>query len=190
MTSPRSAMIGPPQPPLQEPGACGLQQLPQLRDPQPYQEAIRTAIGGGLGLSGMVVFADWAGLPLEVVPFTTSIVLVMAAPDSGQAQPRNIIGGHVLSALSGLVVASVFGTNPWLAGLAVAVSIAGMHFTGTLHPPAGINALLFVSMNLSWQFVLMPVAVSAVGLVAFAFLYHHLTAPGRWPRSWSAPVRQ
>ena len=160
------------------------------RDPQPYQEAIRTAIGGGLGLSVMVVLADWAGLPLEVVPFTTSIVLVMAAPDSGQAQPRNIIGGHVLSALSGLVVASVFGTNPWLAGLAVAVSVAGMQLTGTLHPPAGINALLFVSMNLTWQFVLMPVAVGAVGLVAFAFLYHQLTARGRWPRSWWAPVRQ
>jgi CBS-domain-containing membrane protein len=151
---------------------------------------MRAAIGGGLGLSLMVAFASWARLPLEAVPFTTSIVLVMAAPESGQAQPRNIIGGHLLSALSGLIVWMVFGTNPLLVGPAVALSIAAMQLTGTLHPPAGINAVLFVSMQLSWQFVLMPVAVGALGLVAFAFLYHRLTAPGRWPQSWWAPLRQ
>src|SRR5260221_228381 len=97
-------------------GACGTKQLTQLRDPQPYQEAIRTAIGGGLGLSGMVVLADWAGLPLEVVPFTTSIVLVMAAPDSGRAQPRNIIRGHGLSWLSGRVGGAGVGRDPARAG--------------------------------------------------------------------------
>ena len=158
--------------------------------PRAYARAIRGAIGGGLGLSLMVAFANWTDLPLEAVPFTTSIVLVMAAPESDQAQPRNIIGGHVLSALSGLVVWMALGTNPLLAGPAVALSIAAMQLTGTLHPPAGINAMLFVSLQLSWKFLLMPVAVGALGLVAFAFLYHRLTAPGRWPRSWWAPLRQ
>jgi CBS-domain-containing membrane protein len=158
--------------------------------PRAYAQAARTAIGGGLGLSVMVAFASWAHLPLEAVPFTTSIVLVMAAPESDQAQPRNIIGGHLVSALSGLVIWTVFGTNPLLIGPAVALSIAAMQLTGTLHPPAGLNAVLFVSMHLSWQFVLMPVAVGALGLVAFAFLYHRLTAPGRWPKSWWAPLRQ
>src|SRR5260221_7967710 len=131
-------------------GACGPKQLTQLRDPQPYQEAIRTAIGGGLGLSGMVVLADWAGLPLEVVPFTTSIVLVMAAPDSGQAQPRNIIGGHVLSALSGLVVASGFCTNPWLARLAGGGRRARQPPTRPLPPPAGKKTLAVPSVETSW----------------------------------------
>ena len=151
-----------------------------------YAQAIKAAVGGGLGLSLMVAFADWSHLAVEAVPFTTSIVLVMAAPESGQAQPRNIIGGHLLSALSGLVIWMVFGTNPLLAGPAVALSIAAMQLTGTLHPPAGINAVLFVTMHLSWQFVLMPVAVGALGLVAFAYVYHRLTAPGRWPKSWWA----
>lgn len=155
-----------------------------------YAQALKAAIGGGLGLSLMVAFARWSHLPLEAVPFTTSIVLVMAAPESAQAQPRNIIGGHLLSALSGLVVWMVFGTNPLLAGPAVALSIAAMQLTGTLHPPAGINAVLFVTMHLSWQFVLMPVAVGALGLVAFAFVYHRLTAPGCWPKSWWAPSRK
>jgi CBS-domain-containing membrane protein len=151
-----------------------------------YAQAIKAAVGGGLGLSLMVAFADWSHLAVEAVPFTTSIVLVMAAPESGQAQPRNIVGGHLLSALSGLVICMVFGTNTLLAGPAVALSIAAMQLTGTLHPPAGINAVLFVTMHLSLQFVLMPVAVGALGLVAFAYVYHRLTAPGRWPKSWWA----
>ena len=164
----------------------------RARDPRhalsARRQAVRTAIGGGLGLSLMVVFAGWARLPLETVPFTTSIVLVMAAPESGQAQPRNIVGGHVLSALSGLVVWTIFGTTPYAAGVALALSIAAMQLTDTLHPPAGANAVLFVSMSLSWQFVLVPVAVGAIGLVAFAYLYHRLTASGCWPRSWWAPL--
>jgi CBS-domain-containing membrane protein len=124
------------------------------------------------------------GLPLLVVPFTTSIVLVMAAPESAQAQPLNIVGGHLLSALSGLVVATLFGSDPWLAAVAVALSIAAMQLTSTLHPPAGINALLMVTANVSWTFVLIPVAVGALMLVAFAYVYHRLAWPGRWPRSW------
>jgi CBS-domain-containing membrane protein len=156
-----------------------------LEAPHACAQAMRTAIGGGLGLSLMVAFASWARLLLEAVPFTTSIVLVMAAPESGQTQPRNIIGGHLLSALSGLLVRMVFGTNPFLAGLAVALSIAAMQLTGTLHPPAaGINAVLFVSLKRSWPFVPVPVAVGALGLVAFAFLYHRLAAPGRRSQFW------
>src|SRR5690348_12520872 len=133
---------------------------------------MKAAIGGGLGLSLMVGLASWSHLPLEAVPFTTSVVLVMSSPESVQAQPRNIIGGHLLSALSGLALYTVFGTNPLLAGPAVALCIAAMQLTDTLHPPAGINAVLFVTMPTSWHFVLMPVAAGAFGLVAFAFLYH------------------
>jgi CBS-domain-containing membrane protein len=154
----------------------------------PLRRAITTSIGGRLGISLMVALAHWGGLPLEAVPFTTSVVLVMAAPESLQAQPRNIVGGHLLSALSGLCVSFAFGTNPWFAGLAVALSIAAMQLTRTLHPPAGINALLFFTMKLSWVFVLMPVAAGALLLVAFAFVYHRLTRSQPWPRSWWAPL--
>lgn len=149
-----------------------------------FTRAVITAAGGGLGIGAMVAFAKLFGLPLLVVPFTTSIVLVMAAPESAQAQPLNIVGGHLLSALSGLVVAMLFGSDPWLAAVAVALSIAAMQLTGTLHPPAGINALLMVTANVSWTFVLIPVAVGALMLVAFAYVYHRLAWPGRWPRSW------
>jgi CBS-domain-containing membrane protein len=151
------------------------------------RRTLATSIGGGLGILLMVALATWSGLPLEAVPFTTSVVLVMAAPESPQAQPRNIVGGHILSALAGLLVWLALGTSPWAAGLAVALSIAAMQLTRTLHPPAGIHALLFVTMKLSWIFVLVPVAAGALMLVGFAFVYHRFTQ-SRWPRSWWAPL--
>src|ERR1700754_4403639 len=92
---------------------------PARRAPRAYA-AMRAAIGGGLGLSLMVAFAGWSHLPLEAVPFTTSIVLVMSSPESAQAQPRNIVGGHILCALSGLAVWTLFGPNVLLIGPAVA----------------------------------------------------------------------
>jgi CBS-domain-containing membrane protein len=146
--------------------------------------AFITAVGGGLGIGAMVGLARFAGLPLLIVPFTTSIVLVMAAPDSIQAQPRSIIGGHILSVLCGLCILFLFGNDPWLAPLAIGLSIIVMQLTDTLHPPAGINALLMVTANVSWTFVLIPVTAGAIILVAFAYVYHRLTWPGGWPRSW------
>jgi CBS-domain-containing membrane protein len=151
--------------------------------------AFITAVGGGLGIGAMVGLGALADFPLAVVPFTTSIVLVMAPPESRQAQPRSIVGGHVLSALCGLAVLVLFGDNPWLAALAVGLSIAAMQLTDTLHPPAGINAVLMVTANVSWKFVLVPVTAGALILVGFAYLYHRLTWPGGWPRSWwSSPT--
>jgi CBS-domain-containing membrane protein len=145
-----------------------------------------TAVGGGLGIALMVALAELARIPLEAVPFVTSIVLVMASPEMPLTQPRNIIGGHIVCALAGLAVWLVVGTNPWAAGLAVALAIAAMQLTRTLHPPAGINAFLFVTLKLSWGFVLMPVTAGALLLVAYAWTYHRLTAQP-WPRSWWAP---
>jgi CBS-domain-containing membrane protein len=154
---------------------------------QLLRRTLITATGGGLGMCAMVGLAFLANLPLLSVPFTTSIVLVMSAPDGDQAQPRAIVGGHILSALCGLCVLELLGSGPWLAALAVGLSIAAMQLSRTLHPPAGINAFLMVVLKEPWTVVLMPVAAGALILVGFAFAYYRLTWPGQWPRFWWAP---
>jgi CBS-domain-containing membrane protein len=132
----------------------------------------------------MVGLATLATLPLVAVPFATSIVLVMATPERVEAQPRNIVGGHVLCALAGFIVALAFGTHAWAAGLAVALAMAAMQLTRTLHPPAAIDAYLFVTLPLDWSFVVMPVGVGALLLVAFAYAYHRLAWSQPWPLRW------
>jgi CBS-domain-containing membrane protein len=130
------------------------------------------ALGGTLGIAGMIALADLAELPLMLAPFTTSIVLVMAAPESAFAQPRNVIGGHVVAALSGLLVVATLGDSPWYAAAAVGLAIAAMQATGTMHPPAGINALIMVVAHPSWTFLFVPVAAGATCLVLFSLAYN------------------
>src|SRR5262249_61424411 len=49
-----------------------------------------------------------------------------------------------------------------------------MHVTRIFPPPAGIDPLVVVTNNMSWGFLLAPVAVGAVLLALFAFLWHNL----------------
>ena len=59
---------------------------------------------GALAIGVMYLLSIQAEYPLASVPFATSIVLVSGSPEAAPAQPRALVGGHVLSALVGLVV--------------------------------------------------------------------------------------
>ena len=142
---------------------------------------IAPAIGGALGIGAMVELADVSRTPLESIPFVTSIILVISAPESPHAQPRNIFGGHILSALIGVLIVNVFGSSGATAATAVGLAIAFMLITHTLHPPAGINAFMAVTQHMSWTFVFVPVMIGAVILIGFAWLYHRLTPDIDWP---------
>ena len=61
-------------------------------------------LGGAIAIGVMELFSFAAHYPLAVIPFATSIVLVIGSPDVEPAQPRALIGGHLISALVGLAV--------------------------------------------------------------------------------------
>jgi CBS-domain-containing membrane protein len=136
-----------------------------------FQKIFIPALGGALGILLMVALGEIAHLPLMLVPFTTSIVLVMSAPETPFARPLNVLGGHILSAACGFAVLWALGDSPWLAALAVGLAIAAMQATDTMHPPAGINAMIMVIAHPTWTFILMPVAAGALVLVAFSYVY-------------------
>lgn len=156
--------------------------------PKPAQSrAVSIAVaatGGGLGILLMLVLAESAHFAWGLVPFATSIVLVLGSPDAPQAQPRNIVGGHLLSAISGAVCCSLLVHGIPAAALGVAGAIALMQATRTFHPPAGINPVVMVIAGAGWGFVLVPVGLGAVVLVGYAWIYHRLTQDQPWPKSW------
>jgi CBS-domain-containing membrane protein len=142
------------------------------------------ALGGAVAIALMEVIANDAAFPLMIVPFATSIVLVMGSPGAEPAQPRALVGGHVISTLVGLVVVKAIGPGPWIAALAVGLAIAAMHLTRTFHPPAGIDPLIVVTNNLPWTFLAAPVAIGACLLAAFAFTWHKVVQHDAWPTRW------
>jgi CBS-domain-containing membrane protein len=133
---------------------------------------IAGALGGAAAVGLMEAASAWSAFPLSYIPFATSIVVVMGSPEAPPAQPRALIGGHLISTLIGLAAVKIAGPGPWVAALAVGLSIVAMHLTRTFHPPAGIDPLIVVLNDLSWPFLLMPVAVGACALALFAWLWH------------------
>jgi CBS-domain-containing membrane protein len=89
-----------------------------------------------------------------------------------------LLGGHLLSTFVGLLIVKLCGPMPWAAALAVGLAMIVMHLTGTFHPPAGIDPLVVVLNNMSWSFLVVPVAVGALLLALFAFTWHNLVARG------------
>ena len=119
------------------------------------------AAGGAAAIALMEVLAERTTVPLLFVPFATSIVLVMGSPEAEPAQPRALVGGHLVSAAVGLLLLQVTGPGPWAAATAVGLAIIAMHATRTFHPPAGIDPLVIVINNMPLSFFVVPVAVGA-----------------------------
>lgn len=149
-----------------------------------FAVAFAAGLGAALAIGAMELLSAKYNYPLAIIPFATSIVLVIGSPDLPAAQPRALIGGHVISTLVGLVVLKLAGPLPWAAAAAVGFAVLAMMLTRTFHPPAGIDPLLVVSANLSWPFLLAPVLAGALLLTAFAFVWHRWIRRQPWPERW------
>jgi CBS-domain-containing membrane protein len=142
------------------------------------------AVGGALAIALMEILSARSAFPLASIPFATSIVLVMGSPEAEPAQPRALVGGHLVSALVGVAVASLTGPSPWAAAAAVGLAMLAMHVTRTFHPPAGINPLLVIVNGMSWSYLFVPVAVGSAILLVFAYAWHNFMRPKSWPKRW------
>lgn len=141
-------------------------------------------LGAAIAIGGMEWLSVELHYPLAVIPFATSIVLVIGAPDAVPAQPRALIGGHLVSTVVGLMVLHAAGPHPWAAAAAVGLAVLAMFLTRTLHPPAGIDPLLVVSADLPWTFLVAPVLAGALLLTAFALAWHRWVWRRPWPERW------
>ena len=137
--------------------------------------ALLSALGALIFIS-FLAFLDrsFEGMIWLIPPFGASMVLVMAVHESPLAKPKNILLGHILSALSGVIILYLIGDNFLALGIAVALAVFVMIVTNTIHPPAGANPIIVILTGQGISFVLFPVAVGAFMLVVFAYLYNKL----------------
>lgn len=151
-------------------------------------------LGSFLGIGALAYMNDGFFAKIDFLVIVGSLgasaVLIFGAIKSPLAQPRNLMGGHLISAVIGVTAAKLFAFAPWLAAaLAVSLSIAVMHLTRTLHPPGGATALIAVIggpniHQLGYFYVLMPVAAGVFVLLAVALLFNNLPPQRRYPEYW------
>ena len=138
-----------------------------------------TALGAALtaleSLTGLVELLGSLG---------ASCVFLFGLPEAPFSQPRNVIAGHLLSSLVGLIFLKIFGPHPWSLGLALGTAVAVMFATRTVHAPAGSNPVIVFLAQPDWSFLLAPTLLGAVGIVLVAVVFHRVVRPGRYPLYW------
>ena len=157
-------------------------------------EILWSWIGSFLGIAAVgylnYILLEGLAAGLMIGSFGASAVLVYGALKSPLAQPRNLIGGHILSGFIGVACYQLFPSCLWIAAaLAVATSIALMHWTKTLHPPGGATALIAVIGGervhyLGFLYPLIPAGLGAVVMLAIALLVNNIPKNRRYPEFW------
>jgi CBS-domain-containing membrane protein len=159
-----------------------------------FSEIIWSWIGAFLGIA-LVAFINYnifneTDLVMIIGSFGASAVLIYGAIRSPLAQPRNLIGGHVISAVIGVTTYNLLNGHMWLASsIAVATAIAVMHATKTLHPPGGATALIAVIgsqeiHNLGYFYAIIPAGMGAMIMLMVALLINNIPKSRRYPEFW------
>lgn len=157
-------------------------------------EIVWSWVGAFIGIAAVAYlhygWLEGTDLVMIIGSFGASAVLAYGAIRSPLAQPRNLLGGHVLSAVVGVAFYQMLGAWPWLAAAgAVATAIAVMHATKTLHPPGGATALIAVIgsdkvHHLGYAYVAMPVALGALIMLLVALVVNNIPVSRRYPEFW------
>ncbi len=156
-----------------------------------FKEHLWAFIGSFIGI-GLIAWLQSGVLNANdnlflIGSFGASSVLIYGAIQSPLAQPRNLVGGHLVSALIGVTVHTFLPDVIWItAPLAVSLSIVMMQVTKTLHPPGGATALIAVIGSekikaLGYLYVLSPVLSGCLILLLVALIFNNLTDNRKYP---------
>ena len=155
--------------------------------PVPFPEKIRSGLAAGFGilLLGIALkFLPQPNYPLVMLgSIAASAVLLFAVPHSPMAQPRPLLGGHLISTLAGWLCSQHISDPVIAAGCAVGFAVFLMHYLNCLHPPAAATALTLVVHStqftpMGWPWVACIVLANIGISLVLAVLINNLI-PGR-----------
>lgn len=133
--------------------------------------ALMTAIGIFAGIGGLGLLAHLTDLPWIMAPFGSSAVLIYYATNSPLAQPRNLIGSHIIAAIVAITCVNLMGSTWYCMALSVMITTLLLAMTDTVHPPAGATALFIALEGIDYySFVFMPVITGVLILFLTAWL--------------------
>ena len=122
--------------------------------------------------------------------FGSSVVVVFGYPDTEFAQPKNVLLGHLLCALIGVIFVTLFKISQdrsiffLLIGLAVGVAVVLMMAFKITHPPAGGNTIVVMLSQDSFQFLIFPIMVGTITIIIGGVIYNRLILKKNYPLKW------
>eukprot|EP00762_Andalucia_godoyi_P008516 ANDGO_05765.mRNA.1 Transmembrane protein DDB_G0273707/DDB_G0273361 len=168
----------------------------------PAFDVLMGLIGGFLGISFVAAlhYHVVGAQRLIIASFGASAVLVYGVITSPLAQPRNLVLGHLVSALVGLTIRVLLTqalseysqfTQAVLSGASVGIAIALMYVTESVHPPGGATALITlwlkdneVPAGYGYWFLIFPVLTGTLCMLAVALITNNIPRRRRYPVFW------
>ncbi|MDQ7043629.1 MAG: HPP family protein [Sulfurimonas sp.] len=164
---------------------------------QPFSKIAWSWLGAFVGIYlvsilSRLTYTDLLSSLFLVSSLGASAVLLYGAPQSDFSQPRNLIGGHIISALIGVAIYKYLPFDIALLGaLSVSLAIVAMHLTRTLHPPGGATALVAVIgtaeiHNTGFFYVISPITTGAIIMLIIALIVNNLSSNPKqhYPKYW------
>jgi hypothetical protein len=158
----------------------------------PLIEVAWSWLAAFLGIFALSALNQWVGpivnLDLLVGSFGASAVLVCAVPESKLSQPRNFVGGQVVSAIVGVVVRLII-HKVWIAQpVGMSLALVAMALTSTIHPPGGATALIACSVEeipkwAGFSYVV-AVAFSSVVMLFVVLIVNGIHPRRQYPTFW------
>ncbi|MBI6549671.1 HPP family protein [Xenorhabdus lircayensis] len=162
--------------------------------PRPdFVQLIKGLSGGFLGILVLSYLSQTTEYPWLMAPFGATCVILFAAPASPLAQPRNIIGGHLLATAVGLLTLYSLGDSLIVMSLAVGIAIMLMQLFRVVHPPAGANPLVIFLAGqeaVGFDFLFTPVLTGSLALIAIASFINNVGKENSWPVYWHGFTRK
>lgn len=150
----------------------------------PGRQIALAGLGAALAIGFVAALAAATGQPLLLGSLGASCVFLFGLPEAPFSQPRNVLGGHLLSALVGLVALKLLGPSAWALALALGAAVGLMFLTRTVHAPAGSNPVIIFLAQPGWSFLFAPTLLGAAGVLLIAVLYNNAVHPRRYPLYW------
>jgi CBS-domain-containing membrane protein len=157
-----------------------------------HTEKLVSALGGFVAIFCILTISRWSvgadGAALIVASMGASAVLLFAVPHGPLSQPWPVLGGHILSAVVGVSCAKLIPNEVLAASVAVGAAIGVMYYARCTHPPGGATALSAVVggqavHELGYQFVLTPILLNVLIILAVGFSFNFLFPWRRYPSS-------
>ena len=143
-----------------------------FREPKSLQTALMSGIASAAAIMVLLIISSFSGHQLIMGSFGASIFLLLAVPKSEFSKVKNLLGGHLLASLIGLICLQIFGLEFWALPISLCLTVIGMQILGVSHPPAASNPIIIFLSSPDWIFIFMPTFIGAVTLALFAYFFN------------------
>lgn len=150
----------------------------------PLAAIAKSALGAAIAIAVVAALSQYSGNAWILGSLGATCLTIFGYPDLPFSQPRNVIVGHVLSTLIGLLCLAAFGASWWGMGIAVAIAMAAMMALRVVHPPAASNPVIVFLSAPAWGFLVFPTLTGAVAVVSVALIYNNATRDTAYPKYW------